>query len=141
MRAPEVGVAAIVRDGRQRVLLVKRGHPPHADAWAFPGGHLEWGESLRAGAEREAAEETGLAVAAGRPLFVGELVPSAPSGAASHFVIVDLACEWTGAGQLEAGSDAAGVAWMTAADVEGVPLAPGMAECLGDSGVRRFLRW
>ncbi len=141
-RRPEVGIAAIVRDGQGRVLLVKRGQAPYPHAWAFPGGHLEWGESVAAGAVREVAEETGLAVGALGPLFVGELRPSASAGGPDrHFVIVDLACEWSGAGHLAAGSDAADVAWMTQGEVAAVPLAPGMAECLGDAAVRTFLGW
>ncbi|KAG7352374.1 NUDIX hydrolase domain-like protein [Nitzschia inconspicua] len=39
-------------------LLIKRGNPPNAGKWSFPGGKLEWGESTIVGAQRELTEET-----------------------------------------------------------------------------------
>lgn len=61
-RRPAVGVAVIVRRG-DRVLLGLRRSTSHGDGvWQFPGGHLEYGESVEACARREALEETGLHV-------------------------------------------------------------------------------
>ncbi len=58
---PYIGVAVIVvRDGR--VLLGKRRHAHGAGTWQFPGGHLEYGESIEACARRELFEETGLSI-------------------------------------------------------------------------------
>lgn len=58
-RHPRVGVGVIVvRDGR--VLVGKRRGSHGEDTWAFPGGHLEHGESIEACASRELLEETGL---------------------------------------------------------------------------------
>lgn len=58
---PYIGVAVIVvRDGR--VLLGKRKSAHGAGTWQFPGGHLEYGESIAACARRELFEETGLSV-------------------------------------------------------------------------------
>ena len=42
-------------------------HDPREDRWCFPKGHVEAGESLRAAAQREIEEETGL-----REIEVGE---------------------------------------------------------------------
>lgn len=56
---PAVGVAVIIRDG-SRVLLGERVAGYGAGTWQFPGGHLEFGESIEDCARREAREETGL---------------------------------------------------------------------------------
>ncbi|MFE9385661.1 NUDIX domain-containing protein [Streptomyces sp. NPDC007025] len=51
-------VVAVTED--RRVLLIQRDWPPHEGAWALPGGHVDAGETSRAAASRELAEETGV---------------------------------------------------------------------------------
>lgn len=60
-RFVRVGVGVVVARGRQ-VLLGLRSGAHGAGTWAFPGGHLEFGESPEACAVREVLEETGLRV-------------------------------------------------------------------------------
>jgi len=56
---PLIGVAAIViKDNK--VLLGKRKNAHGAGTWAFPGGHLEFNESIEECAKREVFEETGI---------------------------------------------------------------------------------
>lgn len=58
---PKVGVAVIViKDSK--VLLGKRKGSHGEGSWAFPGGHLEFGESLEDCAMREVFEETGISI-------------------------------------------------------------------------------
>lgn len=55
----QLGVGVIIiREGK--VLLGKRKGALGSGTWSFPGGHLEWNESVEDCARREVAEETGL---------------------------------------------------------------------------------
>ena len=69
-RRPSVGVAIVVRDDLGRVLLGKRAVGWGAGEWCIPCGSLEWGEDVRAAAERELLEETGLRARAGEVVAV-----------------------------------------------------------------------
>ena len=81
---PAIGVSAIVFDQGERVLLIRRGKPPSAGFWHFPGGKLEAGESLLEGVAREVKEETGLDVSIGPIMAVVERRQEG-----FHYVIVD----------------------------------------------------
>jgi ADP-ribose pyrophosphatase YjhB (NUDIX family) len=58
-RHPVPTVDLIIRAG-DGIVLVQRKYPPLG--WALPGGFVDAGETLEEAAEREALEETGLAV-------------------------------------------------------------------------------
>ncbi|MDW7709546.1 MAG: (deoxy)nucleoside triphosphate pyrophosphohydrolase [Deferrisomatales bacterium] len=59
-------VAAVLRDGRGRVLLARRPPGgPHGGLWELPGGKVEAGESSREAVARELREELGVVVAVG----------------------------------------------------------------------------
>ncbi|PJD97629.1 MAG: DNA mismatch repair protein MutT [Parachlamydia sp.] len=56
---PKIGIGvAVIKD--QRVLLGKRLGSHGEGDWAFPGGHLEFGETPAECAQRELLEEAGL---------------------------------------------------------------------------------
>ena len=58
---PQLAVsAAIFRDGK--VLLVRRSRSPGKGFYSFPGGRVEFGESLHTALHREVDEETGLRI-------------------------------------------------------------------------------
>lgn len=109
---PIVGVGAVIVDEEsQRVILARRAAPPLQGQWSLPGGVVELGETLRAAAEREALEETGLVVKAGEVLEVlDRIIPGADGRTQFHYVLVDFVCRVRG-GELRAGGDAAEVAW------------------------------
>ena len=113
---PIVGVGAVIID-HGRVLLVKRGSPPLLGEWSLPGGVVELGETLRAAAEREALEETGLIVKAGEVLEVlDRIIPGKDAAPQYHYVLIDFLCVVKG-GNLRAGGDAADVAWTSESEL------------------------
>ncbi len=58
---PRIGVGVcVIKD--DLILLGRRLNSHGQGTWAFPGGHLEFGESLAACAQREVQEETGLSI-------------------------------------------------------------------------------
>ena len=107
---PIVGVGAVIVENG-RVLLARRGKPPLEGQWSLPGGVVELGETLRAAAEREALEETGLVVEAGEVLEVlDRIIPGQNGVPQYHYVLVDFLCSRRG-GELRAGGDASEVSW------------------------------
>lgn len=124
---PQVGVGALViRDGR--VLLVRRGRPPANDVWAIPGGRLELGETLQQAAEREVFEETGVTIRAGQPFYTFDTIIRDEQGRVRfHYVIVDLLAEYV-SGEARPGDDARDAAWLSLADLEGLPTHPATLE-------------
>ena len=125
---PRLGVSASVwRDGK--VLLVQRAKPPKG-IWAFPGGHLEPGESLLDAAARELREETGMSASFHGLVGLYEVIRHDDQGRlAVHYVI---ACHLGLAGPEDpvAASDAAAVAWADPDALSGFTLAPNMAEAI-----------
>src|ERR1700719_4688990 len=109
---PLVGVGAIIIEG-ERVVLVKRAHPPLQAEWSIPGGVLEVGELVREAAIREAREETGLFVEPGELLGVYDRILRDPEQRVQyHYVLIDFLCRAVG-GELLAASDATEIRWFT----------------------------
>jgi ADP-ribose pyrophosphatase YjhB (NUDIX family) len=119
-RPPVIGVSTLVRrDGR--ILLVRRGHAPNKDRWAFPGGRLETGETLAAAAAREVREETGLTVPDPALIEVVEVLPASEGSEGNHFVLVVFSATAT-SGTPAAGDDAAEVRWVGPDEMAALPL-------------------
>src|SRR5512142_1798248 len=127
---PLVGVGAIIIEG-DRVVLVKRAHPPIQGQWSIPGGVLEVGEMVREAAVREAREETGLIVEPGDLLGVYDRILRDPKQRVQyHYVLIDFLCRAVG-GELLAASDATEVRWFTREELPGLKLAEDTLEVIG----------
>jgi 8-oxo-dGTP diphosphatase len=126
---PLVGVGAIIIEG-DRVVLVKRAHPPIQGHWSIPGGVLEVGEMVREAAIREAREETGLTVEPGELLGVYDRILRDPDHRVQyHYVLIDFLCRRRG-GELRAASDAAEVRWFTREELATLNLAEDTLEVI-----------
>jgi ADP-ribose pyrophosphatase YjhB (NUDIX family) len=120
-------VGAVVRDDAGRLLLVRRARLPAAGRWSLPGGRVEVGETAEQALAREVREETGLEVTVGR--FIGSVRRPGPADATYH--IADHECAVRG-GHLQAGDDAAAVAWFAPEQLPGLPLTDGLLEALAE---------
>jgi 8-oxo-dGTP diphosphatase len=119
---PLVGIGSIIIEG-DRVVLVKRAHPPIQGHWSIPGGVLEVGEMVREAAVREAREETGLIVEPGELLGVYDRILRDPEQRVQyHYVLIDFLCRPVG-GELIAASDAADVRWFKREELPALTLA------------------
>jgi 8-oxo-dGTP pyrophosphatase MutT (NUDIX family) len=79
---PRVAAGVLFRDDRGGILLVR---PTYKPFWDLPGGYVEPGESPRAAAIREVAEELGLKISAG-PLLSVDWAPNGGEGDKLLFV-------------------------------------------------------
>lgn len=123
---PRIGVSACVwRDGK--VLLVERGKEPWKGKWSLPGGSLEFGETVRAAALRELAEETGVEAALERLVDVDDAIMRDASGhPVTHYSIVCFTGHWL-KGEAEAHDDVTKVQWASLEALDRLDMTPGTA--------------
>lgn len=126
---PQVAVGAFVFKD-DRVLLVKRGHPPAKGQWAIPGGRVRLGETLETAAEREILEETGISIRAGKPAYVFDTIVCDDDGRIQyHYVIIDLMAEYV-SGDPRAGDDAAEARWVSRSGFDQLEINPRTREAM-----------
>lgn len=131
---PVVGVGAVVvHEGR--LLVVKRGKEPARGLWTLPGGRLEPGETLEAGALRELEEETGL-----EGHVVGLCGVAQRMGPTHNFVILDYRVDVADIDGARAGDDAEELRFVTRSELESLDTVPGTVTFLADHGLLDHLR-
>ena len=81
---PMIGVGAVVLDGNNHILLIRRDKPPAWGQWSLPGGCQEPGETLVETAIREVLEETAIQISVGPIIAVVERIREG-----FHYVIID----------------------------------------------------
>jgi 8-oxo-dGTP diphosphatase len=109
-------IAVVIHD--DRTLLVRRANPPDAGLWGFPGGKIEFGETVRAAAVRELLEETGVHAEAQDVVTTLDILVPDPSGAVhQHFILIAVRCRWI-SGEPVAGDDALEAGWFPMIDLE-----------------------
>ncbi len=93
------------------VLLVQRSKQPDAGLWGFPGGHVEWGETVLHAAQRELREETSIIAEPRHFLDNLELLRRDAQGTVlSHYLLVGVSCAYL-SGEPVAGDDARDARW------------------------------
>src|SRR5229473_2743648 len=113
---PIVAVLVVVVRG-EYALIVQRAQQPNQGRWGFPGGVLELGETVAAGAMRELAEETGILAEPAGVLNVHDAVSRDADGRVQfHYVLIAVRGVWC-AGEGVAADDAAATAWVSREEI------------------------
>ena len=109
-QTPKIGALAVVLH-QDQVLLVQRSKQPDRGLWGFPGGHLEWGETVLEAAQRELFEETSIIAESLHYLDNLDLLRRDDAGdVVSHYLLVGVACRYQ-SGEPTAGDDALDARW------------------------------
>ena len=109
-------IGVVFRDGR--VLLVRRANPPDAGKWGFPGGKVEWGETIAHAAEREILEETGVTARAVQVFTAVDCFDVRGEGELrQHFILLAVLCDWV-SGEPVADDDALEARWFSREEYE-----------------------
>ncbi|EKQ51950.1 MAG: ADP-ribose pyrophosphatase [Methanobacterium sp. Maddingley MBC34] len=107
---PILTVDAVITDLDGRIIFIRRKNPPYKGSWAFPGGFVEYGETVEEAVIREVREETGVKIKIQELLGVYSDPGRDPRG---HMITVCFLANKT-EGELKADTDAVEVSCFTA---------------------------
>lgn len=114
-------IGVIFKEGK--VLLVRRKNQPDAGKWGFPGGKIEWGESIDEAATREILEETGVFTRPRKVITAVDCLDFASGDRPErHFILVAVLCDWV-SGEPLAADDALEARWFSKEEWELADLA------------------
>ena len=125
---PRLAVSAgIFRDGK--ILLVRRAREPARGVYTFPGGRVEFGESLTEALTREIREETGLKIEIVGLIGYREALPPR-TGGHGHFVILPFAARWV-AGDVVLNDELDDARWLSPSSaVDGLRVTQGLNDTI-----------
>jgi len=86
---PKVGVGVLILKDEKVLIGLRKGSHGEGE-YCFPGGHLEYLESIEACARRETAEEAGIEIKNLRFLCLTNLKKYAPK----HYIDIGVIAEW-----------------------------------------------
>jgi len=107
---PLLTVDAVITIFDGRIIFIRRKNPPYKGSWAFPGGFVEYGETVEEAVIREVREETGVIIKIQDLLGVYSDPGRDPRG---HMITVCFLASKI-EGELRADTDAAEVSCFTA---------------------------
>ncbi len=112
------------------VLLIERAKGVRAGLWSLPGGHIEAGETARAAAARELAEETGLnAVILGLTDIHDVIIHDAAGALQAHYLLAVFYGRWSG-GDPTAATDAKQALFVAPSALANYNLTPGTSRLI-----------
>jgi len=124
---PVVAVSAVVRNGENKVVLVRRGRPPGKGKWSLPGGAIRLGEPVLQALKREIREECGLEVKIAKLLAVHDRIFRDRNGKVEyHYVIVNYLAD--ASGPVQPGGDVLEARWAGLDEMERMELTAGIRE-------------
>jgi len=107
-KIPRVGIGVFVFKDKMFLMGCRKGS--HGEgSWSVPGGHLEFGESIEAGAAREVLEETGVTI---KDVKIAGFTNDIFTSEGKHYITVWVTSNWnTGEPTITEPDKFLGLAW------------------------------